>query len=585
MNIDAKKLMTGLGARKVDELTLKGLAEEAEATHIPLYDVVQKRHILSDEEMGKLTAEIIGYPYINVSKIEIPNEILEIVPENIALAQGIITFGLDEYNNRVKIATVNPFDLEMIHDLEKKTGREAEVFYTTKNSINSILGKYSQELKNIFLNMLPPRLRYAREEGRASSLAPEVLEEEIPIVQIFEAILLYAFRHQASDIHIEAGKQHTIIRYRIDGVLHKVVNFPKIVHEPLITRCKILAGLRIDETRAAQDGRINLKLDNDNIAFRVSILPTHFGEKAVMRLLVELEDSVNLLESGLAEEDYRKVIVNSTKPYGMMIVTGPTGSGKTTTLYNIIKLLNSEGVNIATIEDPIEYGIEGINQVQVNHATNLTFANGLRALLRQDPDCILVGEIRDQETAQIGVESAMTGHMVFSTLHANSTSVGVPRLVEMGIEPFLLTAAVNCLVAQRLVRKLCPHCLQSFTYSSEMLSLIYNTKNIPEIIRKITLKTYSPEEIERLGFKDEFVFYKGLGCRACGYTGYKGRIGLFEVLEMNDDIKGAILRGASSDEIEELSVKNGMSIMLEDGIRKSLSAQTSLEEVIRVIKA
>ncbi|MBI5421673.1 Flp pilus assembly complex ATPase component TadA, partial [Candidatus Peregrinibacteria bacterium] len=227
----------------------------------------------------------------------------------------------------------------------------------------------------------------------------------------------------------------------------------------------------------------------------------------------------------------------------------------------------------------------GINQVQVNHATNLTFANGLRALLRQDPDCILVGEIRDQETAQIGVESAMTGHMVFSTLHANSTAVGVPRLVEMGIEPFLLTAAVNCLVAQRLVRKLCPHCLQSFTYSSDMLSLIYNTKNIPEIIRKISLKTYSSEEIEKLGFKDEFVFYKGLGCRACGYTGYKGRIGLFEVLEMNDDIKGAILRGASSDEIEELAVKNGMSIMLEDGIRKSLSGQTSLEEVIRVIKA
>lgn len=585
MNIDAKKLIQGLNTRKIDELTLKGLTEESEATRVPLYDVVQKRHILSDEEMGKLTAEIIGYPYINVSKIEIPNEILEIVPENIALAQGIITFGLDEYNNRVKIATVNPFDLEMIHDLEKKTGREAEVYYTTKASINSILGKYSQELKNIFLNMLPPRLRYAREESKAPSLTPETVEEEIPIVQIFEAILLYAFRHQASDIHIEAGKQHTVIRYRIDGVLHKVVNFPKIIHEPLITRCKILAGLRIDETRAAQDGRINLKLDNDNIAFRVSILPTHFGEKAVMRLLVELEDSVNLLESGLSEEDYRKVIVNSTKPYGMMIVTGPTGSGKTTTLYNIIKLLNSEGVNIATIEDPIEYGIEGINQVQVNHATNLTFANGLRALLRQDPDCILVGEIRDQETAQIGVESAMTGHMVFSTLHANSTAVGIPRLVEMGIEPFLLTAAVNSLVAQRLVRKLCPHCLQSFTYSAEMLSLIYNTKNIPEIIRKITLKTYSSEDIEKLDFKNEFVFYKGLGCRVCGFTGYKGRIGLFEVLEMNDDIKVAILRGASSDEIEALAVKNGMSIMLEDGIRKSLSGLTSLEEVIRVIKA
>ena len=587
MNIEATKLMEGLKVRKVDATTLKALTEESEATKTPLYEVVQKRHILSDEELGKLTAEIVGYPYINVSKIEIPNEILEIVPEYIALNQGVITFGLDEFNNRVKIATVNPFDLEMIHDLEKKTGREAEVYYTTKANIKAIIGKYNQELKNIFLGMLPASMRYQKEgvAGEKEKVVQEGMEEEIPIVQIFEALLLYAYRHQASDVHIEAGRQNTIIRYRIDGVLHKVVNFPKAIHEPLITRCKILAGLRIDETRAAQDGRINMKLDSDNIAFRVSVLPTHFGEKVVLRLLVELEDSVNLLESGLHEEDYRKVIVNSTKPYGMMIVTGPTGSGKTTTLYNIIKLLNSEGVNIATIEDPIEYGIEGINQVQVNHATNLTFANGLRALLRQDPDCILVGEIRDKETAQIGIESAMTGHMVFSTLHANSTSVGIPRLVEMGIEPFLLTAAVNSLIAQRLVRKLCSHCLQSYTFSAEMLNLIYNSKNITDLIRRIALKSYTPEEVEKLGFKDEFVFYKGLGCRACGYTGYKGRIGLFEVLEMNDDIKGAMLKGASSDEIEEIAVKSGMTLMLEDGIRKALSGLTSLEEVIRVIKA
>lgn len=585
MNIDPKKLVEGLKARKLDEPAIRVLTEEAEVTKTPLYDVVQKRHVLSDEDLGRLVAEIVGYPYINVSKIEIPNEILEIVPEHIALGQGVITFALDEFNNRVKIATVNPFDLEMIHDLEKKTGREAEVYYTTKSNIKAIIGKYNQELKHIFLNMLPPNLRYVKEEGKEKPKVEGEAEAEIPIVEIFNAILLYAYRHQASDIHIEAGKQHTVIRYRIDGVLHKVVNFPKLLHEPLITRCKILAGLRIDETRAAQDGRINLKLDNDNIAFRVSILPTHFGEKVVMRLLVELEDSVNLLESGLSEEDYRKVIVNSTKPYGMMIVTGPTGSGKTTTLYNIIKLLNSEGVNIATIEDPIEYGIEGINQVQVNHATNLTFANGLRALLRQDPDCILVGEIRDQETAQIGVESAMTGHMVFSTLHANSTAVGIPRLVEMGIEPFLLTAAINSMIAQRLVRKLCPHCLQSYSYSEEMLSLVYNAKNIVELIRKISLKQFSDEDLNKLGFKDEFIFYKGLGCRSCGYTGYKGRIGLFEVMEMDDELKKAILKGASSDEIEAISVGHGMSTMLEDGIRKALSGLTTLEEVIRVIKA
>ncbi len=584
MNIDSQKLIQGLKTQKVDDSVLKALEEEAKVTKSPLYDIVAKKHVISDEELGKLVSKIIEYPFINLSKIEIPNEVLEIVPENIALKQGVITFGIDEFQNKVKIATVNPFDLEMIHDLEKKTGREAEVYYTTFSSIKNIIGKYNQELKNVFLNMLPAHLRYQKAGEELMTIETEEMEEEVPIVKIFDAILLHAQRHHSSDIHIEATKNNTVIRYRIDGVLHKVVNFPKIIHEPLVTRCKILSGLRIDEPRAAQDGRIALKLDNDSIAFRVSILPTHFGEKIVMRILVDLEDSVNLIESGLDESDYKKVILNSTKPYGMMIVTGPTGSGKTTTLYNVIKLLNSDEINIATIEDPIEYGIEGINQVQVNHSAGLTFANGLRSLLRQDPDSILVGEMRDQETAQIAIESAMTGHMVFSTLHANSASIGIPRLVEMGVEPFLLTAAINSLIAQRLVRRLCPHCLQSQVYSAETLSLIYNTKSMVEIVNKIALKHYSAEEVEQLDFNNEFIFYKGMGCKACGHTGYKGRIGLYEVLEMNEGIKKIILKGGSSDDIEEEAIKNGMVTMLENGIEKALSGVTSLEEIIRVIK-
>lgn len=586
MKIDSQKLIDGLRAKKIDEAMIKALIDESGASNVSLYDLVEKRHLLADEEIGRLVAEIIGYPYINLSKVEIPNEVLEIVSENIALKQGIITFGIDEVQNQIKIATVNPFDLEMIHDIEKKTGREAVVHYTTINNIKNIIGKYHQELKNIFLNMLPQHLRYQKElERREGEITTELLQDEVNIVKIFDAILLHAYRQHASDIHIEATKQHTVLRYRIDGVLHKVVNFPKMLHESLVTRCKILANLRIDETRAAQDGRIAIKLDNDSIAFRVSILPTHFGEKIVMRLLAEIEDSVNLLDSGLSEEDYKKVIINSTKPYGMMIVTGPTGSGKTTTLYNIIKLLNSEEINIATIEDPIEYGIDGINQVQVNHASNLTFANGLRSLLRQDPDSILVGEIRDQETAQIAVESAMTGHMVFSTLHANTAAIGIPRLIEMGIEPFLLTAAINSLIAQRLLRKLCPYCLQSQTYSADTLKLVYNSKNIVELVKKIALKYYTPEEISQLEYKDEFVFYKGMGCKACSNTGYKGRIGIYEVLEMDEETKKVIMEGKSSDDIEAIAVEKGMTTMLENGIEKALSGMTSLEEVIRVIKS
>ena len=584
MNIDSQKLTKALEAKKIEDKIIQSLAEESKNTQTPLYDIVEKHNVLPDEELGKLVAEILGYPYVNLSKIEIPNEILEIVPENIALKQGVITFGIDDINNKIKIATVNPFDLEMIHDLEKKTGREAEIYYTTDSNIKNIIGKYHQELKNIFLDMLPHHLRYLKSEEKVEKEADEPTEDEIPIVKIFDALLLHAYRHHASDVHIEATKDNTVIRYRVDGVLHKVVNFPKVIHEPLITRCKILAGLRIDETRAAQDGRINLKLDDDPVSFRVSILPTHSGEKVVMRLLVELENSVNLTESGLSEEDYKKVISNATKPYGMLIVTGPTGSGKTTTLYNILGLMNSEGINISTIEDPIEYGIEGINQVQVNQATNLTFANGLRSLLRQDPDSILVGEIRDTETAQIGVESAMTGHMVFSTLHANSAAVGIPRLIEMEVEPFLLTAAINCLIAQRLVRRVCRHCLQSHVYDAETLNLIYNTKNIVDIIKKVSSKFYSPEEMEQLEFNNEFIFYKGVGCKACGHTGYKGRLGLYEVMEMNDELKKVILEGRSADEIEDLAIQHGMTTMLENGIEKALSGETSLEEVIRVIK-
>jgi type IV pilus assembly protein PilB len=599
MKINSQQLLKGLESRKIETKEIQALEEEAKATNTDLYHMLQKKHTLPDEELGKLVAEIIGYPYINLSNVDIPNEILEIVPENIALTQGIITFGINEETNTIRIATTNPYDLEMINDIKKKTEREAEVYYTTQSSIKNIIGKYHQELKNIFLNMLPAHLRYTKteekeiikgkegsdEKQKRKEMEAEEAEEEVPIVKIFDSILMHAYRHHASDIHIEATKENTVIRYRIDGVLHTIVKFPKVIHESLITRCKILAGLRIDETRAAQDGRIATKLDSDNVAFRVSILPTHFGEKVVMRLLVEIEDSVNLLESGLGEEDYKKVITNSSKPYGMMIVAGPTGSGKTTTLYNIIKLLNSDEINISTIEDPIEYGIEGINQVQVNHATNLTFANGLRSLLRQDPDCILVGEIRDQDTAQIAIESSMTGHMVFSTVHANNTSVSIPRLLEMGIEPFLLTAAINCLLSQRLVRKLCSHCIQSQTYDASTLSLIYKEKNIVDIIKKIALKSYSEDEIKQLEFENKFIFYKGTGCKSCGFTGYKGRIGIFEVLELNDEIKNVILESGNADKIEDAAVANGMTIMLENGIEKALSGITSLEEIIRVIKS
>ncbi len=580
MKIDNKKLSAALADKDFDEAQITKLLEESKTRDVPLHELIESKHLFSDEVLGKMIAKVTGFPYINLSDVEIQSEVLELIPENIALKQGIVTFEIEEKSGKVKVATADPYDLEMINDIQKKTGREVEVFYTTKQSIKNIIGKYNQELRHIFMSLLPSKLK-AGEEG----VKTEGMEEEVPIIKIFDTILLHAYRQHASDVHIEAYRDNTIVRYRVDGVLHQVVAYPKIIHEALVTRCKILAGLRIDETRATQDGRIALTLDGDNLALRVSILPTHFGEKIVMRLLVDIQESVSLQKSGLNDEDYQKIINNSSKPYGMLLVTGPTGSGKTTTLYSIIKLLNSKEINISTIEDPIEYGIEGINQVQVNQATDLTFANGLRALLRQDPDSILVGEIRDRETAQIAIESSMTGHMVFSTLHANSASVGIPRLVEMGIEPFLLIAALNCLVAQRLVRKLCSKCLESQSMSVETLNMIYHEKKVGETTKKVINEFMKEEGQESADTLEEFTFYKSNGCKSCAFTGYKGRTGIYEVMELNAPLKKAIIEGKSANEVEAIAVEGGMTLMLDDGIKKALSGITSLEEIIRVIKS
>lgn len=365
--------------------------------------------------------------------------------------------------------------------------------------------------------------------------------------------------------------------------MHDVVTFPKSFHTPLITRIKILSNLRIDETRAAQDGRFKTELDTEEVAFRISILPTYFGEKVVIRLLTDSGDSVGLVNSGLRKEDLEKVTRNFQKPYGMLLTTGPTGSGKTTTLYSILKLLNTRDVNISTIEDPIEYGVEGINQVQVNNQTNLTFAAGLRSLLRQDPNIIMVGEIRDQETANIAISSAMTGHMVLSTLHANTSSVGVPRLVDMGIEPFLLASALNAIIAQRLVRRICNRCVQSQEFTLKELDEVNPAIRIDKIIQRLAV-IYEKKKGIKVSPEQKIMLYKGKGCSICNNTGYKGRLGVYEVLEVTDTVKNLIMRNATSQEIEDAAQKEGMTTMIEDGFYKALNGLTTLEELIRVTK-
>jgi type II secretory ATPase GspE/PulE/Tfp pilus assembly ATPase PilB-like protein len=393
--------------------------------------------------------------------------------------------------------------------------------------------------------------------------------DEISIVDLLQNLILYSYYLRASDLHLEPFDRYLRVRARIDGVMHTIFTLPKEIQDEIITRVKILANLRIDEHLAPQDGRFKYKIADEGKEFdiRVSIMPTYYGENCVMRLLVEPEREFTLENLGFSTRDLEIVKRAILKPYGMILVTGPTGSGKTTTLYTILKLLNSENVTIITLEDPIEYSIEGINQIQVNPQAGLTFDTGLRSILRQDPDIIMVGEIRDKETADISINAALTGHLLLSTLHTNDAATVFPRLLEMEVEPFLIASTVNVAIAQRLVRTICEECKDE--------------KNLSETEIK-GLEKFVPEEILEKLSQGRRTYY-GKGCSVCNHTGYLGRIGIFEVLNVTNNIREAIIERKHSSEIKEIAKKEGMTTMVEDGFQKVLKGLTTVEEVLRVI--
>jgi type IV pilus assembly protein PilB len=393
--------------------------------------------------------------------------------------------------------------------------------------------------------------------------------DEISIVDLLQNLILYSYYLRASDLHFEPFDRYLRVRARIDGVMHTIFTLPKEIQDEIITRVKILANLRIDEHLAPQDGRFKYKIADEGKEFdiRVSIMPTYYGENCVMRLLVEPEKEFTLENLGFSDRDLEIVKRAILKPYGMILVTGPTGSGKTTTLYTILKLLNSENVTIITLEDPIEYSIEGINQIQVNLQAGLTFDTGLRSILRQDPDIIMVGEIRDKETAAISINAALTGHLLLSTLHTNDAATVFPRLLEMDVEPFLIASTVNVVIAQRLVRTICEECKDE--------------RNLSETEIK-SLERFIPEEIFKELSQRRKIYY-GKGCSVCNHTGYLGRIGIFEVLNVTSNIREAIIERKHSSEIKEIAKKEGMTTMIEDGFQKVLKGLTTIEEVLRVI--
>ncbi len=553
MLTDAKLQQIISETKVVPEADLAEALVFAQKEQRPLAEILVERDLLSDEHLGQLIAEYTGYPFINLRKVSIPDEVLRIIPESMARAMHVIAFG--QTATAIQLGMSNPLDVATIHLIEKKTGKLAQIHFATERDVRDALGYYKRGLQFEFAKLVEDQL------GKHTSGTP-------PVVELLETVIQYAYLQKASDIHIEPTDDAVVIRFRVDGVLHDMVKLPKHILDTLITRIKILAKLRTDEHRSAQDGKMVQKLEQEDLDIRVSVLPVSEGEKAVLRLLSSRSRQYALEDIGFSDTDVQRVRKYLKRPQGMILVTGPTGSGKTTTLYAFLKILNRREVNISTIEDPVEYAIAGINQIQVNTATNLTFATGLRSIVRQDPDIIMIGEIRDEETAGIAVNSAMTGHLVLSTLHTNDAATTLPRLLDMSVEPYLVASTVNIAVGQRLVRKICTQCVMSEVITGEALT---------ELIQQYNLKAYVKKDTKQLRF------YKGRGCDSCNHSGYVGRIGVFEVLEISPAIRQLITNHADADQIKQQAMVEGMTTMFEDGFHKALLGVTTLDEVLRVV--
>lgn len=537
------------------DTTVKRAAKEKKE----IKEVLIEQEIISDDQLSKVISEEKGYSLINLEKIKIDKNILNIIPEIVAKKQKIIAF--EKTGDSLKIAMSDPDNLEIIDFIQRKTGEKVIPYYTSERNISSALKFYKKEIKEEFEDIIGKKVE---EFKKIQTKAPQSL----PVIKMVELILSYGYENRASDIHLEPYREKTVLRYRIDGVLHDVLSLSRDIHDFLVSRIKILSKLRTDEHQASQDGHFFFELDKTKFDIRVSIVPIEQGEKIVMRLLTEGGSKFELEDLGFRGQDLETLKRNIKKPWGMILATGPTGSGKTTTLYAILKILNTREVNICTIEDPVEYDIEGVNQIQVNPKTNLTFLEGLKSIVRQDPNIIMVGEIRDPETTQLAINAAMTGHLVLSTFHANDASTVLVRFMDMGTEPFLVTSTVNLVISQRLIRKICPKCIESTEIKKSEVSEILS--------EDLTEKLFKG--------KDTIRVFKGKGCPLCQKTGYLGRIGIFEVLEMTDEIKEMVMKKANAAQIKIKAKELGMTTMIDDGIKKIEEGATTLEEVLRAIK-
>ncbi len=522
-------------------------------------DILIERGVILEKFLGQVLAEHLGFSYADLKNKTIPDEILKIIPENLASEKRIVGFG--RKNGALLVAMENPQDIETVEYIKKKTGLLLEVHFTLPQILNEALDQYRRNIKVDFEKVISENITVAKKLASLSA-------KDIPIVKILDTLLEYATSERASDIHIENVGDRLIIRFRVDGKLRDVLELPTKLQAGLVTRIKILSNLRTDEHRIPQDGRFRFKHREDEISVRVSILPTYHGEDSVLRLLSATARPKTLEELGLAGKNLEIVKRELSKPRGMILSTGPTGCGKTTTLYNLVTLLNTSDVNITTIEDPIEYGLPRVNQTQINPAAGLTFANGLRSIIRHDPDIILVGEIRDKETAEIAVHAALTGHLVLSSLHTNSAVGAIPRLLDLGIQPYLIGSSFSLVIAQRLVARNDQKCIVSEPVGKEVIE---------------SMKEEFGEKVPE-GFINNPKQYRGRGCVVCNNEGRIGRIGIFEVLPVGEKIKELIFAKAPISQIAKQAKLEGFKTMLEDGLDKVQGGLTTLDEVLHAVR-
>lgn len=544
--------------------------KELKKNKTSLQDYLLSEKIISEDLLYELIANELKIPYVNLKKITLRKDVLYIIPENFAQTYEVAAF--DKEDNVIKLATPNPDNLEIINFLQKKLGynNNIQLVFANPSHVRDAIKQYHKGLMAEFKDITDEE----ETKGNLTELA-----EDLPIIRIVDTLLEYAIFENASDIHIEPDEKKVLVRYRIDGVLKRVMEFPKSVQLGLIARIKILSNLKLDEHRLPQDGRFKVYSDKYKVSFRVSILPSFDGEKIVLRLLNEKSQSIKLEQLGFQSNVLETLQRSIKKPHGMILVTGPTGSGKTTTLYTILNLLNTPEVNISTVEDPIEYRMEGITQSQINPKIGFTFANGLRSLLRQDPNIIMVGEIRDNETAGIAVHAAMTGHLVLSTLHTNDAITTIPRFSEMGIPSFLIASTLNIIISQRLVRKICPNCIESYNLDKKAIETLEKQINVPDLLKKLEKEGVIAEKNKALG---SILFYRGKGCKQCNNEGFKGRIGVYEVIEITADLSEEITKNTSKEELYKIIRKKGILSMMEDGFTKAKNGITTIEEIMRV---